>query len=521
VQRECEEEGGPRVEGEELEHERAERRDPRRGEVANGRDACQHLCDRGEGNQEPEREPRSGGEAQRRGEQRGERSEGGSEGEFDARDGEGPARVGRCEGHVEREERDGDGERGRAGDRHGRRASRRAGIESRDRQATVGVRHEREGEPHEARQHEERERRARPPKRLGGDEHTQHRERLTRTKGRQGDGQEAGQEGSEHGESLARHVARGESCYARGMFYQGLGVSSSTNEVTVRRLAFPPPAPSFADAEWLRENEEHLSLGLAIDCETTGLDPFRDTIIEIAMVPFLYDRRTARVVAYEEPFHGLEDPGEPLTPEIVKLTGLTDEDLRGKHIDRSAALALLQRAAIVIAHNAGFDRPFVEAFLDVDVRERRPIWGCSLQQVDWEAKGMPAAKLEVLSVFHGFFIGNHRAVADATALLHLLTFDDATTGVPYLHELLARMREPSVLVRAVGSAIETKDLLKARRYQWNAPARVWQRTIPRRDLEAEEAWLAETIYRGKSRATVTELPVHARFRRGEGEGEGT
>ena len=297
------------------------------------------------------------------------------------------------------------------------------------------------------------------------------------------------------------------------MFYQGLGVSSSTNEVTIRRITFPPPTPSFADPEWLRANEEHLSLGLVVDCETTGLDPFRHTIIELAMIPFLYDRRTARVVACEQPFHGLEDPGEPLTPEIVKLTGLTDHDLRGQHIDRRAALALLERAAIVIAHNASFDRPFIEAFLDVDARERRPIWGCSLQQVDWEAKGMPAAKLEVLTVFHGFFIGNHRAVADATDLLHLLTHEESASGAPYMHELLEKMREPSVLVRAVGSAIETKDLLKARRYQWNAAARVWQRTIPRRDLGAEEAWLAESVYRGKSRATVTELPVHARFRR--------
>jgi len=303
------------------------------------------------------------------------------------------------------------------------------------------------------------------------------------------------------------------------MFYRGLGVTAETNSVTVRRLVYPPPAPEFADDAWLDANAEHLSLGLVVDCETTGLDAFRDALIELAMVPFTYDRRTGRVVRFHEPFSGLEDPGEPLTPEIQALTGLNDEMLRGQHVDRTKALELLHSAAIVVAHNAGFDRPFIEGFLDVDVRERRPIWGCSVQQLDWEAKGMPAAKLEVLAVFHGFFVGNHRAVADATGTLHLLTHEDPDKGAPYLAELLANMREPSVLVRAVGSAIETKDLLRERRYTWNPGARVWQRIVPKRELEAEQAWLAETIYRGKSRATAAELPVHARFRRGEGDGD--
>jgi DNA polymerase-3 subunit epsilon len=299
------------------------------------------------------------------------------------------------------------------------------------------------------------------------------------------------------------------------MFYAGLAVTPETHEVTVRRLVYPPPTPAFANDAWRAENAEHLSLGLVVDCETTGLRPLEDVLIELAMVPFTYDRRTGRVVAFHEPLHGLEDPGAPLTPEIVALTGLTDEALRGQHVDRARALALLQSAAIVIAHNAAFDRPFIEGFLDVDPRERRPIWGCSVQQVDWDAKGMPGAKLEVLAVFHGFFVGSHRATEDAAALAHLLAHEDPTTGAPYLSELLSKMREPAVLVRAVGSAIETKDVLKARRYQWNPQARAWQRTVAKSDLEGEEAWLAEHVYRGRGRPQSRELPIHARFRRGE------
>ena len=70
-------------------------------------------------------------------------------------------------------------------------------------------------------------------------------------------------------------------------------------------------------------------------------------------------------------------------------------------------------------------------------------------------------------------------------------------------------------LRAKNSRDLNQDLLKARRYAWNAPAKVWQRVVAKKDLESEHTWLAENIYRGKSRATVSELSIHSRFRRGE------
>ena len=299
------------------------------------------------------------------------------------------------------------------------------------------------------------------------------------------------------------------------MFYQGLGVTPETTEVLVRRLRLPLQAPAFADETWRAENAEHLSTGLVVDCETTGLDAHRDALIELAMVPFLYDRRSGTVVAYGEAFSGLEDPGSPLTPEIIALTGLTDDAVRGQHIDRKRALEILRSAAIVIAHNAGFDRPFIEGFLDVSDNERRPIWGCSLEQVDWAASGIPAAKLEVLTVFHGFFIGNHRAEADAAGTLHLLTLEDPSTGKSYLQGVLTKMREPSVLLQAFGSAFETKERLRLRGYKWHAAKRVWQKVVAKANLEAEERWLTSDVYNGKYQGIVEDIPVHSRFRHRE------
>ncbi|NIS80047.1 MAG: DEAD/DEAH box helicase family protein [Anaerolineales bacterium] len=59
---------------------------------------------------------------------------------------------------------------------------------------------------------------------------------------------------------------------------------------------------------------------LALDLETTGLNPDRDTIIEIGAVRF----RGTRV---EEEWSTLVNPGRPLDPTIKALTGISDEML--------------------------------------------------------------------------------------------------------------------------------------------------------------------------------------------------
>ncbi len=40
-----------------------------------------------------------------------------------------------------------------------------------------------------------------------------------------------------------------------------------------------------------------------------------------------------RITKLDRPYSWLEDPGQPLEPEIVLLTGLTDEQLAGCVID--------------------------------------------------------------------------------------------------------------------------------------------------------------------------------------------
>src|ERR671934_1788869 len=73
---------------------------------------------------------------------------------------------------------------------------------------------------------------------------------------------------------------------------------------------------------------------VALDLETTGLDPERDRVIEVGAVAF----DTSRVVATLD---RLVDPGRSVPDAVLKLTGIQVGDLR----DATTPEAALQELA--------------------------------------------------------------------------------------------------------------------------------------------------------------------------------
>jgi DNA polymerase-3 subunit epsilon len=84
-----------------------------------------------------------------------------------------------------------------------------------------------------------------------------------------------------------------------------------------------------------------------------------DKIIELALQR-VYVSAEGRIVMTGKPRSWLEDPGVPISPEITRITGLTDEDVKGQLIAEGEARCIISSADVVLSHNAGFDRPFVE-----------------------------------------------------------------------------------------------------------------------------------------------------------------
>ena len=245
---------------------------------------------------------------------------------------------------------------------------------------------------------------------------------------------------------------------------------------------------------------EEVFRGLYVDCETTGFSPEHDEIIELAMLPFTYalDGRVVEVLHAEAEVHRNE-PGRPLPAEITHLTGLTDDDVRGERIDIEATSALIGRSRLIVAHNARFDRPFVER---IPPAARARPWACSRAEVPWIAEGFASQALHCLLCAYGVFARDrHRALADCEAGVWLLARQLPVSGESVLAAIRRRALTGTVRPWAFRSPFETKEALRARGYRWmpqmrNGIERAWWTEVEPDQVEDELAWLRESVYGG-------------------------
>ncbi|WP_249225482.1 3'-5' exonuclease [Tardiphaga alba] len=165
---------------------------------------------------------------------------------------------------------------------------------------------------------------------------------------------------------------------------------------------------------------------LLVDVETTGLDPKSDEVIELALLPVVYGL-DGRIFEVGEAFVNLRQPTRQIPAAVTVLTGITDEMVVGKKLDLAKAVALIAEADLIIAHNAAFDRKFVEKLIG-DVAKKP--WACSMADVDWAREGYEGSKLAYLAMRTGFFFEGHRAADDCFAAVEILAQQLPSTEGP-------------------------------------------------------------------------------------------
>ncbi len=152
-----------------------------------------------------------------------------------------------------------------------------------------------------------------------------------------------------------------------------------------------------------------------VDVETTGVNPQLDHVVEVACVVVHGWKRI-------ETFSTLVDPGRAIPATASAVHHLTDAHVRGAPrletiVDR---LRELTRDAVVVAHNAAFDRRFL-AFL-----HDRP-WLCSMRFARAVMPDAPNHKNQVLRYHLGIddpaleTASAHRALGDAIVTSRIFT----------------------------------------------------------------------------------------------------
>jgi DNA polymerase-3 subunit epsilon len=267
------------------------------------------------------------------------------------------------------------------------------------------------------------------------------------------------------------------------------------------------PAPTAPDAGPTTPGVQRV---LVLDTETTGLVHRVDRIIELAMLLVHVDTASGLPFGPVELFEGFEDPGMPIPAIAREVTGISDDMVQGHRLDDQQVEAMVLKADLIVAHNAGFDRPFVEARFPGFAEKA---WACSFADIDWKAAGAGSSKLSALAQDHGWFYDAHRAQVDCHALLQVLARPVGKAPSTGLAQLIAASSKPSFKLRATGSPFESKDQLKGRGYRWDGDAKIWYCTLAdQARLDAELEWLKAEVYgRRNARVEIETLDSLVRY----------
>ena len=167
---------------------------------------------------------------------------------------------------------------------------------------------------------------------------------------------------------------------------------------------------------------------VCFDLETTGLDKRREVIIEIGAVLLKNGEVTDR-------FNTFVSPGRILDPQIIRLTGITDEMLEGAPSQKEALEAFLAFAGDrpLAAHNAEFDMGFVS--------EGCRKFGIPFKNPSVDSLILAQNLLPELTKFKLDIVAEH---LDLPAFNHHRASDDAATVAYMLPHFWKRLREIGV-----------------------------------------------------------------------------
>ena len=252
-------------------------------------------------------------------------------------------------------------------------------------------------------------------------------------------------------------------------------------------------------------------IGVFLDTETTGLSCVTDRIIELGMVKFEYTE-DGPIFRLLDEFNRYQDPGMPIPEAITKLTGITDDMVKGHQINVEEVDSYLKDVDIIIAHNAQFDRAFFEIIFPTITPKP---WGCSMYDIDWKNEGISSHKLEYIAYKYNFFFEGHRAITDCLAGVHILSQESLISKQPVLKQLLESALAIRFRLWATNAPYESKDLLKMRVYRWsmnqNDKQRAWSIELKEDQIEEEINYLRSEIYGSSINIPIEVFDAYSRF----------
>lgn len=160
---------------------------------------------------------------------------------------------------------------------------------------------------------------------------------------------------------------------------------------------------------------------LALDFETTGLDPARERVVEVGAIRFIPGEAG---VTEAGSLSSLVNPGIRIPRQVIAIHGITDEAVEGspRFPEVGPVLQALASGAYIVAHNAPFDLAFLRAEL-ARAGLASPLNPVIDTRILAKAAfpGLTSYKLVDLATRFGIDKGrSHRALDDARTCMELL-----------------------------------------------------------------------------------------------------
>jgi len=284
-------------------------------------------------------------------------------------------------------------------------------------------------------------------------------------------------------------------------FIQGIKTDSE-DIITLTKLNSPMP-------EILLTDKESMSIAF-LDTETTGFDLRNDKIIELAIKVVQFEQSTGKIININQIYESFNDPCEDIGQEITLLTGIDSAMVEGHSINWVLVDKLLENTNLIVSHNAGFDRAFIDRYSSVS---QNKIWSCSINDINWLERGFSSSKQELLCYWHGFYFDAHRAMNDVDALINLITHKSYKKNKPII-ELIQNSNKPDYLIFAENFNYnpQKKDILKANKYKWNPEQKLWYKKINIDNLETEKNWLTSIIYNRNFEGRIKKINLADKYK---------
>lgn len=225
---------------------------------------------------------------------------------------------------------------------------------------------------------------------------------------------------------------------------------------------------------------------LFIDTETTGLNALKHQIVELTATLFSFNKKTGEVVnAAERTYHGFQQLDYQSKHQYMP-TGLSAKMLQGQAISTAVLKRLIDKADFLVAHNAPFDKKFVEKVVP---HAAGSMWLDTMRGIPWKTLGFKSRALQDLLRANGIESGTaHRTTSDVSSSIKLLGSHSPLGGPSYMSMLLAGQgplnKSQQMLSQVKSMAEELRSNLQSRLGESDRPG--FSRPVPRQKTAIEK-----------------------------------